>query len=131
MIRVWLKRGEDRRIRAGHVWVFSNEIDRIEATDGSAIAPGCLAHLVSAGGDPIALGYYNKASLIAFRSLSRDPSVEIGALIESRINAAIAFRKSVYGDAPGASYRMIYSEGDLLPGLIVDRFGEYLVVQIL
>jgi 23S rRNA (cytosine1962-C5)-methyltransferase len=129
MIRVVLKPREHRRIRAGHPWAFSNEVARVEEPAGSAYAPGCLVELVSAAGELLGTGYYNRSSLIAVRLLERGPIQDIAELIARRIAAALAFRRELY--AGEECYRLVYSEGDMLPGLVVDRYGDHLAVQLL
>lgn len=127
MIKVILKSGHGRRVQRGHPWVFSNEVERVEAAEGAAGAPGAPAVLADPLGRPIGFGYYNRNSLIAFRWLAAEP-VDEGALIMERLRAAVAFRERVAGDTE--AQRLVYSEGDLLPGLVVDRYADTLVAQI-
>lgn len=121
-----LRKDEDRRIRAGHVWVYSNEID-VRATPLAGLEPGAIVDLEDARGGFLGRGYANPHSLIAVRLLTR-ARVEIGeALLHDRLRRALALRESLYPDAP--FYRLVFGEGDGLPGLVVDRFGGTLVVQ--
>jgi len=127
MTRIRLKKNEDRRIRAGHPWVFSNEIERI---DGAREA-GVSAELFDAGGGFLGRGYYTPHSLIAFRLLSRrqDDDVDSVPFYEQRIAAALAHRQAVY---PGLrTFRAVYGESDFLAGLVVDKYEDYLSVQML
>jgi len=126
--RLILKRGEDRRLRAGHLWVFSNEVDsaRSPLTD---FAPGQPVAIADAGGRLLGSGYVNPASLICARLISRDPTQALGpALLRRRLAQALALRQRLL---PGTEcYRLVYGEGDALPGLVVDRYGAHLVVQL-
>jgi 23S rRNA (cytosine1962-C5)-methyltransferase len=120
-----LKRKEDRRLRRGHPWAFSNEIE----TPLSGLTPGEIVELADFAGNTVGVGYVNPHSLIAVRLLSRTKE-DIGyPLIRERIASARALREKFY---PGrGSYRAVYSESDFLPGLVVDRYGGWLAVQVL
>ncbi|HEX7029753.1 MAG TPA: class I SAM-dependent rRNA methyltransferase [Gammaproteobacteria bacterium] len=122
-----LKKGEDRRLRAGHLWIFSNEVD-VKRTPLTAFEPGALARVEAAGGRPLGLAYVNPHSLISARLLTHGKSLpDFDALLRGRIRTALALRERLF-DAP--YYRLVFGESDLLPGLVVDRFGDVLVVQI-
>jgi 23S rRNA (cytosine1962-C5)-methyltransferase len=123
---VSLRPDADHRIRAGHLWVFSNELQ-----DGfQERTPGELIELLDASGKFVGIGTVNSHSLIAVRLLTRSRKQIDTEFFRSRIRAAIQLRERVYGPSDTA-YRLIYSESDGLPGLIVDRFGDVLVVQSL
>jgi len=126
MTRIRLKKNEDRRIRGGHPWVFSNEIGQI---DGERLA-GCAAELFDAAGGFLGCGYYTPHSLIAFRLISRKREELDGVpFYEQRIAASLAHRTAIY---PGLrTFRAVYGESDFLPGLVVDRYEEYLSLQML
>ncbi|MFI4968454.1 MAG: class I SAM-dependent rRNA methyltransferase [Gammaproteobacteria bacterium] len=122
-----LKKNEDRRLRAGHLWVFSNEVDTVK-TPLKAYTPGDLVEIQGSNGHVIGTGYVNPNSLIAARILSRDPRhLPDRSLLVHRLKVALAMRERLY---PKPYYRLAFSESDGLPGLIVDRYGEVLVVQI-
>jgi len=122
-----LKRGEDRRLSAGHLWVFSNEIDP-DATPLAAFAPGDLAQIVSQRGQFLGHAYVNPHALICARILSRDPAHPIDrALLDTRLRAALTLRERLYQDP---YYRLVFGESDGLPGLVLDRYGDILVGQI-
>ena len=122
-----LRKDEDRRLRAGHLWVFSNEVD-VEATPLTAFEPGDTVEVQDARGAPLGVGYVNPRSLIAVRMVSRDRNARLDrAFLRGRIRRALALRDMVFG-AP--FYRAVFGESDGLPGLVVDRFGDRLVVQI-
>jgi len=122
-----LRKNEDRRLRAGHLWVFSNEVD-IARTPLKAFQPGDLVEIQTASGHAIGTGYVNPNSLIAARILSRDPQhLPDRSLLVHRLNIALSLRERLY---PKPFYRLVFGESDGLPGLVLDRYGEVLVVQI-
>ena len=126
MTKIRMKKHEDRRIRGGHPWVFSNEIERI---DGRGEA-GEAAELFDAAGGFLGCGYYTPHSLIAFRLLSRrQEDVDSILFYEQRIRAALAHRRAIYPTL--RTFRAVYGESDFLPGLVVDKYEEYLSVQML
>lgn len=121
-----LRKNEERRLKSGHLWVFSNEIDT-QATPLKGIDPGSLVAIESSRGEPLGLAYANPESLIAARLLTRNPRESLGArFFKQRIERALALRDRVY---PNPHYRLVYGESDGLPGLVVDRFGDLLVLQ--
>jgi len=125
---VYLKPGRDKPIRNHHPWVFSGAVQRIagDAADGDVIT------VRDARGAFLGRGYLNRQSQIVVRLLSWDPEERIdGATWERRIVAAIARRAPLQQAPLTTAYRLIYAEADLLPGLIVDRYGDFLVVQCL
>ncbi len=126
MTRITLNKNEERRIKSGHPWVFSNEIREVTG-DRSA---GSVAALYDAAGSFIGIGHYNPHSLIAFRMFSRlQEDIDTFDFFEQRITTALAHRLARY---PGlATFRSVYGESDFLPGLVVDKYGEYLSVQLL
>ena len=120
---VKLRRGEDRRLRSGHLWVFSNEIDSIEGT----VEPGDAVSVEDARGRVVGTGLANPHSLIAVRLISHGPVEVNRELVGRRIRTAVEYRNRIM---PGeTAQRLVFSEADLFPGLIVDRYGETLVVQ--
>lgn len=122
-----LKRGEERRLSSGHLWVFSNEIDS-DATPLAAFAPGDLAQITSQRGQFLGHAYVNPHALICARILSRDPARPIDrALLDARLRAALTLRERLYGEP---HYRLVFGESDGLPGLVLDRYGDVLVGQI-
>ncbi len=121
-----LKKGEDNRIRAGHLWIYSNEISK--ETPLKTFEPGQPVEIQTAGGSPVGAGYVNPHSLICARVVSRSVHQPLSKnLLVNRIENALKLREAVF-DQP--YYRLIYSEGDFLPGLIVDRYGDVLVAQL-
>lgn len=123
-----LKKNEDRRLRAGHLWVFSNEVD-VAATPLTGFEPGAPAEIQDHRGATIGSAYVNPGSLICARLISRRSGRSLDErLLSERIGRALALRERIFPDEP--FYRLVYGEGDLLPGLVVDRFADVLVVQI-
>ena len=122
-----LRRGEDRRLRAGHLWVFSNEIDT-KATPLTAFEPGAQVRIVTDRDHVLGVGYLNPSTLIAARILARDGESRIDRRwIASRLHQALALRDSLY---PSPYYRWVFGESDSLPGLVLDRYGDLVVGQI-
>jgi len=122
---VTLKPREDKRIRSGHLWIFSNEIDSVDG----AVDVGDTVHVRDARGRLLGTGYMNPHSLIAVRLVSRS-KVEISrAFLTKRIRGAIDLRTRLW--PRDTAYRAVYGDADLLPGLIVDRYDGCLVVQSL
>jgi len=123
-----LKKNEDRRIRAGHTWVFSNEIDT-RVTPLHDVGSGSLVELQDARGAFLGRGYANPHSLIAVRLLTRASGERPGPdLLRERVRVALSLRERLFSDEP--FYRQIFGEADRLPGLVVDRYDDVLVVQI-
>lgn len=121
-----LKKGEEKRIKAGHLWIFNNEIDKV----GDLEENGEIVEVLDFKGNFVARGYYNKHSLISVRILTSDLNQEIDKnFLKEKINQAFQYRQNIYPQL--SSYRVIYSEGDLLPGLIIDKFENFLSVQVL
>ncbi|MCR5562722.1 MAG: class I SAM-dependent rRNA methyltransferase [Desulfovibrio sp.] len=127
MRALWLKKNEERRILDGHLWIFSNEVDTVKSplTD---FAPGEAATVHEARGRVLGSACVNPATLIAARLHSREADVELDApLLKKRLAAALALRENLFD---GPWYRLCHGEGDLLPGLVIDRYASHLTVQI-
>ncbi len=117
-----LKPREEARIRGGHLWVFSNEVSRIEGTP----ADGDAVRVISHRGAHLGVGFFNRRSLITVRVVSRETDPDLPAIISSRILEADARRHALgYGDV----YRMVNGEADHLPGLIIDRYASTSIVE--
>jgi len=125
--RLRLNKNADRRLKAGHLWIYSNEVD-IKETPLKNFAAGETALVEASNGKVMAVAYVNPHSLIAARIMSRDPEMRLDrSLFVHRFNQALALRQRLYAQP---FYRLIHGEGDLLPGLVIDRFGDVLVVQL-
>jgi 23S rRNA (cytosine1962-C5)-methyltransferase len=115
-----------KRVKGGHPWVYSNEIAMDQVA--KALAPGTLVALATAGGEPLGTAMFNPRTLIAARLLSPDPEAAIDRhYFEAALGRALGLRERLY-QTP--FYRLVHAEGDGLPGLIVDRYGEVAVCQI-
>jgi 23S rRNA (cytosine1962-C5)-methyltransferase len=126
-LELFLKKNEDKRLRLGHLWIFSNEVD-IKRSPLNRFAPGDLAQVIAHDGKPLGTAYVNPNALICARLLSRKPNLKCGAnFFKERIATALATREKVF-DKP--YYRLVFGESDGLPGLVIDRFGDVLSVQI-
>jgi 23S rRNA (cytosine1962-C5)-methyltransferase len=122
-----LNKDQERRLLAGHCWIYSNEVDN-EATPLKGFEPGQAVEVVTFAGRSLGYGYVNPRSLICARLVSHDRHRPLtAALWAQRIHTALELRERLY---PQPFYRLIFGESDGLPGLIVDRFGDLLAVQI-
>lgn len=122
-----LKPQADRRLKLGHLWIYSNEVD-VEKSPLKSFSMGQQALVTAHNGKPLGVALINPNGLICGRLVSRDEKFPLNkSLLVHRIKQALALRELAF-DAP--FYRLIYGDADLLPGLVVDRFGDYLVVQI-
>jgi 23S rRNA (cytosine1962-C5)-methyltransferase len=126
MTKITLNKNEDRRIKSGHPWVFSNEIREVTGER----SPGITAELYDASGGFIGIGHYNPHSLIAFRLVARQrEDIDSAEFFEQRIAAAVVWRKALYPNL--TTFRAVYGESDFLPGLVVDKYDAYLSLQFL
>jgi 23S rRNA (cytosine1962-C5)-methyltransferase len=126
MRTVVLKPGRELPVRAGHPWIFSGAI--ASGLDGAE--PGEPVRVVAHGGGFVAAGHANPRTAIAVRVLTLDDEPVDAALVARRIDAALALRHAVIPPDTTA-YRVVNGEGDQLPGVVVDRYGDYLVCQLL
>jgi 23S rRNA (cytosine1962-C5)-methyltransferase len=126
LLRINLKRGREVPVLRGHPWIFSGAIEKIEGgADVAGVADvfDCEAHW-------IARGLWSPKSQIRVRTLTRQREEIDGDFFSRRINQAFSIRESVLSRMTNA-YRIVNGEGDFLPGLIVDRYNEFLVCQFL
>ncbi len=121
---IYLKKGEEARIVNGHSWVYANEVARIEGKDKN----GSLATVLSHDGKYIGKGYINHLSKILVRVFIRNNDEDTKELYKQRIKSANDYRLNLgYSNC----YRMVFAEADNLPALIIDKYADYLVVQLL
>ncbi len=120
--------GQDRRVRSGHLWIFSNEIRDLDRR----LAPGAEVRVLDGKGRLLGSGTFNPRSLIAVRlhAFFEERPLDEG-LVRERIAAASEARTRLLGDRGARACRLVNAEGDFLPGLIVDRYEDCLVVQCL
>ena len=125
MAAVVLAKGRDRRLKAGHLWVYAGEIASVD----EGASPGDLVEVRDHRRRFLGRGTYNPASTITVRLLSREPEEAVDrAFLDRRIAEALSYRARVF---PGeTTLRVIHGEGDRLPGLVVDRYGAHLCLQI-
>lgn len=122
-----LKANADRRLRAGHLWLYSNEIDT-KLSPLNKFQAGDQAVVENAAGRPLGVAVLSPQTLVCARLVSRDVQHRLDkSLLVHRLNIALSLRERLF-TAP--YYRLVHGEGDLLPGLEIDRFGDILVVQI-
>src|SRR5271163_3637870 len=112
------------RLKDGHVWVYRSDIVSAEG-----IPPGSLVTAQDHRGQPLGTALYSSSSQIAIRLISHEPVADLAALLRQRIADAIAYREPIIRDTN--AYRVVFSEADFLPGLIVDRYNDILSMQIL
>jgi 23S rRNA (cytosine1962-C5)-methyltransferase len=118
-----IKKGEDRRILSGHLWVFSNEIAKIQGEP----QPGDVVELRKHSGEFIGKGFYNPNSLIIFRLLTTEDEEIDFQFFMNRIESAYRLRKTLFPNSN--TFRLIHGEGDFLPGLIIDKYNNYFSIQ--
>ncbi len=122
-----LKPRADKRLRAGHLWIYSNEVDT-GLTPLKQFQCGEQVVVEQAGGKPLGVAYLNPNNLICGRLVSRDAKVVMDkSLLIHRLKIALSLRQRCFSEP---YYRLVYGDSDGLPGLVVDRFGDVLVVQI-
>jgi 23S rRNA (cytosine1962-C5)-methyltransferase len=112
------------RLKAGHVWVYRSDI-----LSADTALPGSLVRVSDHRGKPLGTALYSSSSQIAIRMISPDAVADFPALLRQRIADAIAYREPLVTDTE--AYRVVFSEGDFLPGLIVDRYNDILSLQVL
>ena len=112
------------RLSAGHVWVYRSDI-----AVGDGVDPGAVVRVTDARGKFLGSALYSSSSQIAIRIISRDEVNDLPGLVQERIRAAIGYRQNVVSKTD--AYRVVFSEGDFLPGLIIDRYNDVVSVQVL
>lgn len=125
LAKATLKPRQEQRILSGHLWIYQGNVAKVEGEP----APGDIVDVYTSRGDFLGRGYYNPHSQIVIRLLTRDERPIDTSFFIDRIRQALAWRSRFLAGA--TSYRMVYSEGDLLPGLIIDCYEDVLVVQFL
>jgi 23S rRNA (cytosine1962-C5)-methyltransferase len=126
--RVVLKPGRERSVRQRHPWLFTGAIGQVRGTPRD----GDVVEVVAHDGTTLARGTWSGTSQIRVRLWTWEPNEALDeALLRRRIERAIAGRAALAADPTTTAYRLVFSESDGLPGLIVDRYGDYLVMQLL
>ncbi|MGE5354453.1 MAG: class I SAM-dependent rRNA methyltransferase [Acidobacteriota bacterium] len=124
LAQLYLRKNEEHRIKAGHLWVFSNEVAKLEGEAQN----GDVVELFDYRNNFLGTGFYNKNSLIAIRLLSREKIEDLDGFFKERILRAYNLRKSLYPRRD--SFRLIFSESDFMPGLIIDKYNNTYVMQV-
>jgi 23S rRNA (cytosine1962-C5)-methyltransferase len=128
MTDVILKKGKEKAVLHRHPWVFSGAVERVKGKPQN----GDIVRLLDAKGAFMAYGFYNDQSRVALRLLEWDEAVEVNeAWFREKVAVAVASRSSLLADGSTNTCRLIFSESDYLPGLIVDKYAEHLAVQVL
>ena len=120
--KIKLKRNCDKRIKSGHLWIFNNELENIPS-----YPPGSIVEVFDSKNNSYGSAFFNPGSLISARLLKTKEIIDTSFFI-NRINEALELRKRIYPET--STYRLVYGESDYLPGLIIDRFDNYLTLQI-
>jgi 23S rRNA (cytosine1962-C5)-methyltransferase len=122
--KLFLKKHEEKRIKLGHLWIFSNEIDKISGDADN----GDMIDILDAKGNFLGAGFLNKNSLISARMLSKDEIPDFYAFAKDKINRALQLRKVFYNGRE--AFRLLFSESDFMPGLIIDKYNSTYVLQV-
>lgn len=128
MVDVILKKGKEKAVLQRHPWLFSGAVERVKGKP----ANGDIVRLLNDKGDFMAYGFYNDQSRVALRLLEWDENVEINEdWFRKKVAVAVGSRSNLLEDGTTNTCRLIFSEADYLPGLIVDKYAGYLAVQVL
>jgi len=128
MIDVLLKKGKEKAVLHRHPWVFSGAIEKVKGKP----ANGDIVRLLNAKEEFMAYGFYNDQSRVALRLLEWDENIEVNEQwFRDKVAAAVGSRTSLLADGKTNTCRLIFSESDYLPGLIVDKYAGHLAVQVL
>jgi 23S rRNA (cytosine1962-C5)-methyltransferase len=124
MTQVEVNRRAAQRVESGHPWIFASDV-----VDHHGAAPGCAVRVVDPHKRLLGTAHFSSTSKIALRLLSRQAETIDAGFFRTRVERAAAYRRQVVRDT--TAYRLVYGEADLLPALIVDRYGDYFALQTL
>jgi len=128
MFEVILKKGKEKAVLQRHPWVFSGAIEKVKGSPNN----GDIVKLINAKGDFMAYGFFNDQSRVALRLLEWDENVVVDDVwFREKVGVAVKSRADILADGTTNTCRLIFSESDYLPGLIVDKYNNHLAVQIL
>jgi 23S rRNA (cytosine1962-C5)-methyltransferase len=131
MLEIELKAGREKALLRGHPWVFSGSIKTVHA-ESEEITPGETARVINSKGEFIAWGAYSPASKIRLRVWSQDQALRIDRdFFKLRLANAIRLRRRILDSGPGNACRLVHAESDGLPGIIIDKYANTLVIQCL
>jgi len=122
--KIFLKKNEEHRITSGHLWVFSNEIEKMEEDPQS----GDTVEVFDVKNNLLGTGFFNKNSLIAVRMLSSKIISDMESFLREKMKSAYDLRKTFYPNRE--AFRMVFSESDFLPGLVIDKYNSTFVFQV-
>ena len=123
--KIYLKKNEEKRIKKGHPWIFSNEVSHLDGNTEN----GGVVEVYDYRKKFLAVAYFNPHSLIALRVLSVNNEAIDKNFFEKRIKEAFFYREKVLGERD--AFRVVFGEGDKIPGLIADKYGPFLILQFL
>lgn len=127
MLTLNLHKGAERRLNSGHCWVYSNEVD-VAKTPLKSFSSGDLVEVIGARGNILGSAYMEPNSLICARLYGFNEAIELDqALVVDRLKSALSVREQFYSQP---YYRLVFGDSDLLSGVVVDRYGDYLVLQL-
>lgn len=128
MVEIKLKKGKEKAVWQHHPWIFSGALEKVKGQPEN----GDVVRVLDSQGDFLAYGYFNDQSRVAIRLLEWDERVPIDeAWYQQKITTAIRLRKDLLSEENTTACRLIFSEADFLPGLIVDKYADFLSVQVL
>ena len=116
------------RLKNGHVWVYRSDL-RADSGSADSLPPGALVRVVDEKGKALGSALYSSSSQIAIRMISREPVPDLAALVAERIHDAVLYRQKVVSGSDAC--RVVFSEADFLPGLVVDRYNDIVSLQVL
>ncbi len=119
-----LKKGHEKRVRAGHLWVYSNELEKID----KSLPVGCLVDVINSKDEFVGTGFYNPNSLITVRLLTRNKEPIDREFFSRRLKIAREVRERLCNQR--TAYRLVHSESDFLPGLVIDKYNDSFSIQL-
>lgn len=119
-----LKKGHEKRVKAGHLWVYSNELEKVN----TSLPVGCLVNLINSNGEFVGTGFYNPNSLIVIRLLTKKKEPIDREFFSKRLKAAYEIRENLCKNR--TAYRLVHSESDFLPGLVIDKYNDSFSIQL-
>ncbi|MGB9665667.1 MAG: class I SAM-dependent rRNA methyltransferase [Ignavibacteria bacterium] len=119
-----LKKGHEKRVRAGHLWVYSNEVEKID----NSLPIGCLVDVINSKGEFVGTGFYNPNTLIVVRILTKTKEPIDRDFFEKRLKRAREVRETFCSHR--TAYRLVHSESDFMPGLVIDKYNDSYSIQL-